>query len=84
MLTKIDRFTACLSKEASRLDDFVSPASDIAAVIASECSGKWQAVLSVTGEMHKMNDYPSKAVLTEAVRQVLIGRATARDGKRRQ
>lgn len=76
-LAKIEEFRLCLRTAAANLDDFISPASDIASAAASECAPKWQSVLVASNEsLTKMEQYPSQAVRETALRGVLEARRT--------
>lgn len=86
VVEKIDAFQGCLKSSAARLDDKLSPASDIAAAISSDCETAWLAVLIANGQTEKMGEYPSKTVSDFALKTVLETRASARTlepGKRR-
>ncbi len=72
VLSAIDRFEKCLRDAAGRLDDQISPASDIATSAAADCEPKWQSVLMASNEpLVKMEQYPSRSVRDSALRQVL-------------
>lgn len=71
-LTEIEKFEKCLRNAVLEFDDLTSPASDIAAIAAAQCSPSWQAVLFANNEpLTKMDGYPSNAVKEAALRSVL-------------
>ena len=74
-LAEMEKFEKCLRKAVLEFDDLTSPASDIAAVAAAQCSPSWQAVLLANNEpLTKMDAYPSSAVKEAALRVVLTVR----------
>lgn len=79
-LSLIQIFEKCLAESATRFDDRISPASEIAQATAAECRFKWFSVVKSSSTppsewSAKMDEYPSKAVRDAALRAVLLNRS---------
>jgi hypothetical protein len=77
--TAVESFLGCLNESAVFLDDYISPASEIAQVVAAECRNKWFSVVKSSNAppsewITNMEAYTSNTVKDSALRAVLINR----------
>lgn len=83
VVTKTDEFMACLKSSSRRLDDYLSPASEIATAIAFDCESKWNSVLISNGQIVDHDGYPSQTIRGISLKTVLEQRAIAKEPKSR-
>jgi len=79
----IKEFDQCLLSSASLYDDHISPASEIASAVASECESKYLPIVrrsnaEITEYGKIMKEYPSNEVKDMALKAVLISRKTSK------
>ena len=82
---KKDEWHQCIAKETSKLDDKISPASDIALAVSSSCEVEFNAYLDTVtvSQQTKQNLKADRARATQdvAIKIVLLQRAEAATNK---
>lgn len=81
---RIAAFETCLADAAQQLDDGITPAPQVARVVAGECLFEWDKVLRLTADgalprrAQALSEYPTPRALDMATKAVLLARRPKR------